>query len=462
MSFAALLSRAAPLRSGEFRRFLAGVTLTNTSSWIYYTAVTWTVLQRNGAAAAVGFLPLMLVIPVPVSLLLAGRLTDRRGPRHILLLSQIAMSAVVGIAGVLALTGNLGFVSSLLIGLLVGVITGFETVPSQALILRLVERRDAADAYGTSLLTVGLARIAGGPVGGLLVAAGGPGPAFLTAACGTVAAFWLFRALPRTEGLATGGARSTILDIGRAVRWASKARAAILMIVADALLAAFVFPYIAVLSVVARDVLHGSAGDLGLLIAAGGVGVLIGAFTVQAVGRRVGQGRLLVGAVIASAVGVAGLGLSSVLLLSAVLAGLVAAATNAFGVTEGLLLQTMTPPPIRGRVLALDGVASNIANPLGILAVGLLVAAYGAPVVMVGMAFVALSGVLAILAVRRPVVLLDLDDDGLLVNSRRAIRAEEPVADDLGIGSPGAPLEPGAVGAPVVAEAVAAAVEDDR
>src|SRR5204862_4599319 len=141
----------------------------------------------------------------------------------------------------------------------------------------------------------------------------------------------------------------------------------------------------------------------------------IGACTVQAIGRRIGQGRLLVGAVIAAAIGVAGLGLSSVLLVSAVLAGVVAASTNAFGVTEGLLLQTMTPPPIRGRVLAIDGVVANIANPIGILAASLLVDRLGGRVVLVGMAVIALVGVLAILTIRRPMVLLDVAEDGALV-----------------------------------------------
>jgi predicted MFS family arabinose efflux permease len=475
VSFAALAARAAPLRSAEFRRFLGGVTLTNTSSWIYYTAVTWTMLQSNGAAAAVAFMPLMLVIPVPVSLLLAGQLTDRRGPRHVLLLSQIAMAAVIALAGVLALANMLSFIPTLAIGFLVGVITGFQTVPSQALIVRLVDQRDAASAYSTSLLTIGIARIVGGPVGGALVAVGGPGPAFLVAAAGAGGALLLFVALPQTEGLAKSAiTRSTVLDIGRALTWATKARAALLMIVADALLSAFIFPYMAMLSLVARDVLHGTSADMGLLIAAGGVGVLIGAFTVQDLGRWLGQGRLLVVALVASAIGVAGLGSSSVLLLSAGLAGLVAAATNAFGVTEGLLLQTMTPPPIRGRVLAIDGVVANVANPLGILAVGLLAEQFGAGPVMLGMAVVAVGGVFAILAVRRPVVLLDVDEDGQLVDARRAVRAEEPVPDD-GLDEPTpvdggdeppteeAPVsEPGVVGVPVMAGAMAvAAAEDD-
>ena len=117
-------------------------------------------------------------------------------------------------------------------------------------------------------------------------------------------------------------------------------------------------------------------------------------------------------------------------MLSALLAALVAGATNAFGVTEGLLLQTMTPPPIRGRVLAIDGVVANIANPIGILAAGLLVDRLGGRVVLVGMAVIALVGVLAILTIRRPMVLLDVAEDGALVDAHRAVRADQPLIED--------------------------------
>jgi predicted MFS family arabinose efflux permease len=424
-------ARLAPLRSPAYRRFLVGTSLSQTSSWIYYTAVTWALLESDGTAAAVAFLPLVLVLPVPFTLVAAGLFTDRRGPRHVLLLSQLAIALVVGLAALLAAVHALTFVPTLAIGLLVGIFTGFETVPSQALIVRLVDAEEAPDAYGTSLLTIGTARIIGGPLGGALVGLGGAGPAFSVAAVGMLLALVLFMGLPRTEGLATAPVtRSLLLDFGRAVNWAKRARAALLMITIDALLSALIFPYLVLMPVVARDLVGGRATDLGYLIAAGGVGVMLGAFSVQTIGRRIGQGRLLIGAVLAASLGVAGLGLSSSLVLSALLAALVAGSTNAFGVTEGLLLQTMTPPQIRGRVLAIDGVIANIANPVGILTAGLLVDRFGGRVVLVGMAVIALVGVLAILGVRRPVVLLDVADDGALVDARRAVRAEQPLLDD--------------------------------
>jgi predicted MFS family arabinose efflux permease len=237
----------------------------------------------------------------------------------------------------------------------------------------------------------------------------------------------LFLTLPQTHGLGPSESlRSPLFDMARALAWATKARAAIAMVAIGAVVSALLMPYLVLMPVVARDLIGGTAADLGLLIAAGGVGVLISAALVPIAARHLGQGRLMVATIAAAATGIAGLGLSSSFLLSAAFGALVAAATNTFGVVEGLLLQTMTPPPIRGRVLAIDGVIFNIANPLGILGAGLLVDQLGARTLLVGMAALCLLGVFAILLLRRPVVILDVDDAGELVDARRAVRAEEP------------------------------------
>src|SRR5687768_15938065 len=135
------LEELEPLRSPGYRRYLLGWTLYGSSSWIFYTAITWTFLASDGAAAAVAFLPTVLVIPVPVALIVSGALTDRRGPRDVviagLVMSGLAMAAAAG----LVLMGAFTFVPTLVVGFVTGIATGIVTVPAQMLMLRLVEQR---------------------------------------------------------------------------------------------------------------------------------------------------------------------------------------------------------------------------------------------------------------------------------------------------------------------------------
>ena len=162
----------------------------------------------------------------------------------------------------------------------------------------------------------------------------------------------------------------------------------------------------------ARDLLGGGAADLGVLIAAGGVGVLIGGTIISPLARRLGQGRLLVTAVVAAGTGIAGLALSGSVLSSSVLATVAGGASNAASVTSGLLLQTMSPPRLRGRVLALDGVASNIVNPASLLGVGLLVDRVGAEPVLLAMGGLIVVAVVTIIVAHRPMLDLDVDAQG--------------------------------------------------
>jgi predicted MFS family arabinose efflux permease len=443
------LAELEPLRSPAYRRYLIGWTLYGTASWIFYTAITWTFLISDGAAAAVAFLPAVLVIPVPFALIVSGTLTDRRGPRDIAALGLALNGLVMGSAAVLVLTGTFTFVPTLIVGFLSGVASGLVTVPAQTLLLRLVEQRHASAAAGSALLTNAVARILGGPIGGAVLAVVGPVPAFLIAGLGAFLGAATFLTLPRLTGFDERPKRTSVLDLGRALRWAARARGVLAVIGLSATLALFVLPYLSMLSVVARDLVGGSAAAMGLLVGAGGVGVAIGAFAIHVLNRRFSRGRVLVGTLVASAIGLAALGLSGELAISLLLAALIGACTNMFGATETVLVQTMTPPAIRGRVLAVDGVAFNIANPLGTLIAGLLIAPLGARTVLVLLSGLGLVATALIVASRRGILWVGINEQGELDDPRLSVRALEPDAE-RGLPSP----------LPAPGPLVAAAVEE--
>jgi predicted MFS family arabinose efflux permease len=429
------LAELEPLRSPRYRTYLLGWTLYNASSWLFYTAMTWTFLQSDGAAAAVAFLPTALVVPVPMALLVSGLVTDRRGPRDVviagLLLTAVVMAAAAGLVAMHAFS----FGPTLAIGFVTGVATGIVTVPAQVLMLRLVEPRHASGAAGSNLLTTAVARILGGPIGGALVAAWGPVPAFLVAAGGSLAGAVLFASLPRVSGVDARPRRARALDLGRALRWSIRARGVVVVIALDAVVGLLVFPYLSMLSVVARDLVHGTAADLGLLIGAGGVGVALASVGIHLLNRRLSRGRVLLLTLAVSAAGVAGLAATSSLVVALILAAIIAAFTNMFAATENLLVQTMSPVALRGRVLALDGVLFNVANPIGTLSAGLLIGPFGVQAVLLGMAGASVVSATGLVLLRSGILRVGINEAGDLDDPRLAVRAIEPDGE-RGIPSP--------------------------
>ena len=114
----------APIRSPTYLRFLGAWTVTQAGVWVYYTAMTWTVLQNAGTAAAIAILPLVYVVPVPIAIVASGFLTDRRGPRFTLALSELGLGAALLLGAGLAVAGALSFGPTLLVGALVGTSVG--------------------------------------------------------------------------------------------------------------------------------------------------------------------------------------------------------------------------------------------------------------------------------------------------------------------------------------------------
>jgi hypothetical protein len=92
-------------------------------------------------------------------------------------------------------------------------------------------------------------------------------------------------------------------------------------------------------------------------------------------------------------------------------------------VTSGLLLQTMAPPRLRGRVLALDSVLWNLINPGSLLVLGLSVAQFGAQPVLLAMGALAAVTVATIAFLHRPVLHLDVDAKGEVSAGRVSLEA---------------------------------------
>jgi predicted MFS family arabinose efflux permease len=111
-------------------------------------------------------------------------------------------------------------------------------------------------------------------------------------------------------------------------------------------------PYIVLMPVVARDLLHTGAGGYGVLLACVGIGGFSGALFLAAVGRRMRRGRLLR----AASISYACLLILFALSRSVPLACAILLATGFTMILNGALanglLQAMVPDQLRGRLMA--------------------------------------------------------------------------------------------------------------
>ena len=355
-----------------------------------------------------GVLFVAWTLPTLVTMIPAGVFVDRIGPRRGMLLSQAITAVVFAGAAWLAWTNQLTVERAMVFAIVIGAVDGFWSAPSLVMAGRLVEPRLLGSAMGLSSLTFGFGRTFGGFFGGILVAAAGPAPALAIGALGPLVACLMTLTLPAVAGLETSRAGS-LRDFPDALAWMLRSPRARTLVLLGTAVATFAYSYVALMPILTRDLLHAGPADLGLITAATGIGVIAGAFLMEAIGRAFGRGRTLVAMVVVGAGAVTLLGVSRSLPLSMVLAAIMACVLIIYRTTTIAVLQALAPPRMRGRALAIFEIAFWGINPLGAVIGGILADRVGTMQMFVLFGGVTLLAVVAACLADRDLIRIDLD-----------------------------------------------------
>ena len=266
----------APLRHRDFRLLWAGMTVSLVGDGIFLIAMAWQAYELWNAPAALSLLGIAMTIPTIAFLLPAGVLSDRLDRRKLMLFADAGRAVVIAALAALSLTGLLTFWELAIIVALYGVGTAFFTPAFEAVVPDIVPPSDLAAANSLDQFVRPIAlRLAGPALGGVLVAGFGTGTAFTvdaaSFAASTVAIFFIRPpAHPRSEH-----ADSSLKAVKEGLRFV-RARTWLWGTLLSATIAylAFMGPAEVLLPYVVKNELHASAGDLGLVFAAGGIGAI--------------------------------------------------------------------------------------------------------------------------------------------------------------------------------------------
>ena len=379
----------APLRHRPYRLLLGGLSVSLLGDGIFLVALAWQVYAISDAPAALGAVGIAMTVPTIACLLLGGAVSDRFDRRRVMLAADAVRALAMGSLAALALAGLLSLVELEAIAVVYGAATAFFDPASDALVPELLPTEVLAQANSLDQLVRPLAlRLAGPALGGAAVAGLGTGGAFALDAGSFLVSAAALLALGRRVGArprpAGGGLPMTgeILAGLRYVRrhawlWATLASAAIAYLL-------FMGPTEVLLPFVVKNRLHGGAGDLGIVFAAGGLASLAVAVSVGQRGlpRRTITFMYVVWTL--ATVAVAGYGLAHALW------GLMAAsiAFNALETAGTIawitLKQKHVPASLLGRVSSLDWLISIGLLPLSYGLTGPVSSALGPGTVLVG------------------------------------------------------------------------------
>ena len=177
-----------------------------------------------------------------------------------------------------------------------------------------------------------------------------------------------------SQGSAWSGFREVVRFLGADRRLRT-------LVLLTATLSVFGFPYITMMPVFARNVLHRGAGGYGILTSSVGIGAMLGALGVAVLGRRIThKGRTMLLGGVSFGLLLVLFSASRSLLLSMALLALAGCAMIVNNSLTNTLLQTAVPDHLRGRIMGFYSFVFVGLAPFGAFLVGLVAEHYGAPV----------------------------------------------------------------------------------
>jgi MFS family permease len=398
--------------------FWNGALVSNVGTWMQTAVIALIAYGFRRSELDVGFVTFLSQIPSLFLALPGGVLADRFDKRTIIIWAQVVLMFQAIAFGLLYVTGHLGpstptlslvLVSGL--GLVAGVLTALSFPSWQAIIPDLVPRPTLMNAIALNSAQFQSARMLGPlAAAGVILLAGdvaGIADVFWINAVSflfVIAALWAVRTQPHApEKPANVVHERAWKSLVEGVHYATTHRMIGIVILSTAIMSLVGMPYVFLLPSVADKVLgfHTPAGYTNIynfLLAANGLGALIGALAVASLPRSIRRERLMRWSILATAVVLIAFSFTRSLWLSIVLSAIAGACVLTTNSLANTSVQANVPAHLRGRVMSVYITCFLGFMPLSAAAFGPIAQWVGPSWAIAGGAFVLLAWALVLIA----------------------------------------------------------------
>lgn len=373
-----LLLRALQYRN--FRLFFLGQGISLIGTWIQQIAMSWLVYRLTNSAFLLGVIGFAGQIPTFLLTSFAGVLVDHWNRHRTLIITQTLAMLQALVLAVLTLTGVITVWHILVMGVFLGLVNALDIPTRQAFLVDIVERKeDLGNAIALNSSMVNAARLLGPSIAGILISVVREGGCFLINGVSYIAVILALAAMRITRQRRNGQRPRVVEGVKEGFTYAFGFAPIKSILLLLALVSLVGMPYTVLMPVFARDVLHGGPYALGFLMAAVGVGALVGALylasrkSVLGLGKWIALGPGIFGA------GLIAFALSRILWLSLLLVLLAGFGIMVQMASSNTFLQTIVEDDKRGRVMSLYTMAFMGMAPFGSLLAGSLASKIGAP-----------------------------------------------------------------------------------
>ena len=398
------------LRHRNFRLFWTGQLISLIGTWMQTTGQAWLVLELTHSAWLLGLVGALQFLPVLILSLFGGVLADRLPKRTVLRFTQSFATLQAFVLWILVATGEVRLWHVLVLASLLGLTNSVDMPTRQAFVVEMVGREDLPNAIALNSSLFNMARILGPGLGGLIIAWLGVAPLFLLNAFSFIPVIiglflidnsTLYAQVKRAPAEKDAPGQGTLQSLREGLAYVARTPSILLIITVIGVVSLFGINFNVVLPLFATDVLHVGAVGFGFISSAFGFGSLCSALWLAWSNRRPGVTWLLYGIGIFCVLEIL-FALSHLYLLSLVLIAGVGFAQIAFSATANMIVQTVAPDRLRGRVMSVYMMVFAGSVPPGNLFTGGIAHLFSAPVALLAGAGLSLAAGVVAWTLRAP------------------------------------------------------------
>jgi predicted MFS family arabinose efflux permease len=310
---------------------------------------------------------------------LGGLAADRFNRQKLVIITQTLSMLQAFVLAILTLTHRVQVEYVLALAGALGIINAFDIPGRQAMVVHMTSEEDLLPAISLNSAVFNAARVLGPGVAGLVVAAVGEGVCFLLNGISFVAVIVCLAAmrLPRFESKRPDSPWIDLKD-GFRYAWQHQAVRRVLGLMAAATISAT--PVLVLTPFFADDIFHRGSRGLGFLMAAMGIGAVVGTLVLARRTRVTGLPQVMSYSGICVAAAYLAFALSPRYWFSLAVMPFIGFFVMRQMASANTTIQTLIPDQYRGRIMALYSMTVVGLGPFGSLASGAIAERWGARV----------------------------------------------------------------------------------
>lgn len=339
--------------------------------WMQVVLLGWFVLELTDSALRVALVGFFIAVPLFILGPVGGLLADSSHRRTILRGTQAANAVAIVATTVLLYFGHVAYWHAYLVVLVSGVAWALENPTRRSIMLDLHGRAGLANAMALEAAAMNASRMVGPALAGLLIALidvrGGYIVASAFAVIAVASVWWLKLDLPSR---APAVKQSVMRNLAQGIAYVRSDQTILAVIAITVIMNLFLYPYLQIMPVIARDVLHVGPGHMGVMQAMDGLGALVGAVLIASAASGIRRhGLVFVGGAAISIVMLLAFSFAKSFGISLPLLLILGLGTSGFSAMQATIVILVAREELRGRVLGVVSLAIGT-GPLGALLIG--------------------------------------------------------------------------------------------